>query len=655
MNVRRIIFIGIFLSFSYQMAHFNWLRAEQLSIDRVELMPNEPSPYLMRDWRQVAIDYDNFVFNFDATGQFLPLGWWDTQPANLFTNSFGMRSYVKDWTTGGSGEAINCIAAVVSATLVGIDKSNQGGNNFVYMCQNWRNPNEGMIMNNPTETNPCSFWYVLLPNILFDQLVYYYLNVDNMSLIMYDAALKWYRAADVMREDENGFAYEGFDFNNMEPCPGTHKEPDAAAGIAWIEYIAYVKFHDTRFLNAADWCLEWLTSLTYNPLYEILLPYGAYTAARMNGELGRTYDVHKLINWCFGPGSPQAREGWGVIAQNWGGHDCHGLHGSITDGGGYAFAMGSFENVGCLVPLVRYDDRYTRAIGKYVLNAANAARLFYGNGLDALHQDSEDWIYEYDENYCIGYEALRKIWGGISPLATGDVNRNRYLNQTGNTNLALYGSSHVGIFGGIIRPTNHEKILQLDCLVTDYFHDTAYPTYLYYNPYNIAKTIEINVGQDPKDLYDATTDSFLATNISGLASFILPADSAAVVVVAPANGEITYDDNKTLINGVVVDYVSNSQSCDETTRFLPTLRIFPNPAIGEAKISFTVPEKGFVSVKIYDSAGMLVETLMEEVKNPGTYLISWNKGSGKKLPAGVYFCILITSKVEKVEKFLLVR
>jgi len=317
--------------------------------------------------------------------------------------------------------------------------------------------------------------------------------------------------------------------------------------------------------------------------------------------------------------------------------------------------MGTFENVGCLVPLVRYDDRYARAIGKYVLNAANAARLFYGNSLDAEHQDSEDWLCEYDTNYCIGYEALRKVWGGISPLATGDVNRNRYLNQTGPTNLGLYGSSHVGIFGGIIKPTNDEKILQLDCLVTDYFHETAYPTYLYYNPYNIAKTIEIDVGQDLKDLYDATTNDFLVTNDSGLVSFTLPANSAAVVVVAPANGTITYDGNKTLINGVVVDYISNSHSCDETTKFVPSLRIYPNPAIGEAKISFTVPEKGPVSIKLYDSAGMLVETLIEGVKDPGAYLISWNKGSGKKLPAGVYFCILRISKVEKVEKFLLLR
>jgi len=30
-------------------------------------------------------------------------------------------------------------------------------------------------------------------------------------------------------------------------------------------------------------------------------------------------------------------------------------------------------------------------------------------------------------------------------------------------------------------------ILQLDCLATDFFHDRAYPTYLYYNPYALRR------------------------------------------------------------------------------------------------------------------------------------------------------------------------
>jgi hypothetical protein len=62
------------------------------------------------------------------------------------------------------------------------------------------------------------------------------------------------------------------------------------------------------------------------------------------------------------------------------------LIGEINGGDDYAFAMNTFEQIGALVPLVRYDSRFARAIGKWVLNAANASRLFYPNFLpDALN------------------------------------------------------------------------------------------------------------------------------------------------------------------------------------------------------------------------------------------------------------------------------
>jgi len=39
-----------------------------------------------------------------------------------------------------------------------------------------------------------------------------------------------------------------------------------------------------------------------------------------------------------------------------------GLVGSMTDGG-YGFAMNTFLQASIILPPVRYDDRYTRAIG----------------------------------------------------------------------------------------------------------------------------------------------------------------------------------------------------------------------------------------------------------------------------------------------------
>ena len=148
------------------------------------------------------------------------------------------------------------------------------------------------------------------------------------------------------------------------------------------------------FLTAADWCLRSLEERPrdQSPLYEVLLPYGALAAARMNAELGRNYDVAKLVNDCFDPhGRPQARPGWGVISDRWNGLDAHGLVGSTTDGEGYAFAMNTFQWAGALVPLARYDTRYAHDIGKWTLNLANAARLFYPNALDAEHQSSYAW------------------------------------------------------------------------------------------------------------------------------------------------------------------------------------------------------------------------------------------------------------------------
>ncbi len=570
-------------------------------ITRVALMPNLPEPFNMRDWKQVAHDYDTLFFNLSATGTFLPL-------TSIGTNHWGAagnRDVFRAPSYIGlpmNDEAINLMAAVLSATLVGIDKSNQSGYNWVEMCENWYNidTNQYIYLNNLQTGSRSSFWYVLFPNLLFYMLADYYPDVGDFENQMRGVANRWYDACVSLGGKISpwtlpNFLHTSFDFDVMAPYDNMLRteweEPDAAGAIAWIEYMAYLKFGDPKYLIAAEWCVDYLNSLSFNPYYEVLMLYGVLITARMNAELGRAYNVNKMIDWCFGTGTGAVRRGWGVIADQWGGFDVYGLSGSITDLGGYAFAMNTFETVGALVPVVRYDDRYAHDIGKFVLNAANAARLHYGTDLDAAHQDSEDWKDIYDPNNCVAYESLRKDWNGIIPLATGDHNPNRYTDQTGATNLGLYGSSHVGNLGAIIAPTNDEKILQLDCLVTDYYHEEAYPTYLYFNPHNISKTVEIDVGLENKSLYETTSGSFLVTNVTGITTFEIPADTSYIIVVAPVEGNITYDETRTMINNVTVDYepveptttttttttisVTRDDSTQETTTTTTTTRTSP--------------------------------------------------------------------------------
>ena len=532
------------------------ISAQQINIPRIEQMPNLPSPYEMRDWKQTAIGYDSFVFDFNLTGQYLPLIWLNTNTVNYPNhNSFGLHTVVGTNSTA-SSEAINLLPAVVGASLCGVDKSNQAGYNWVLMCEEYFNKNNGanVYLNHPDGSNWDDWWYDVMPNIFFYQLYSLYPNTGDFNFQFTSVADKWLAAVKTMGGSTTPWQkpnmdYRAFNLKTMKPYSLDVHEPEAAGAIAWILYNAYIETNDTKYRIGADWAMEFLIELTSNPSYELQLPYGAYLAARMNAELGTTYDIEKLVNWCFNVGPLRD---WGSILGHWGSYDVHGLIGEVNGSNDYAFLMNTFEQVGALVPLVRYDERFARAIGKWVLNASNAARLFYTNYLPDQNQDSEEWSHQYDPNSYIGHEAMRETQYAQSPYATGDAVDGNW----GMTNLALYGSSHVGILGGIIDTTNVEQILMLDLLKTDYFHKDAYPSYLIYNPYSEDKIVNVNFGNDQHDIYDVVSKTFLKNGVSGPTTITIPSDAAIIAIFLPSGGNITYDLDKMLINGIIVDYHS---------------------------------------------------------------------------------------------------
>jgi hypothetical protein len=678
-------------------------------------MPAEPKPYSLRDWRQVTRDYLDLVSEPERHGQYLPLMRWpETQGKTPW-----MPAYVG---TDDGAESINYLAAVVSGSLVGLDMRTYRGRDWVAMGTNFFNPLDGIFLDWPAGESGGSFWYDVLPNVLFYQVGALYPSDRNCDGLMRTVAERWHEACLALGGSVEpprlpNYDHTGFKLRTMQPFDnGQRIEPEGAAGIAWLEYMAWRQFKDPRFLTTADWSVRALEQRPYqaNPLYEVLLPYGAFIAARMQAELGTNYNVFKLVNWCFeARPAPQARPNWGVITGSWNGLDVHGLVGSVTDGGGYAFAMNSFQYAGALAPLARYDASYARDIGKWLLNLANAARLFYPNAHPPARQSSYAWSAANDLKGVIAYEGLRKwrrgssiardfesrageteqgtcvdtkyyrekpireqvlkesrvgdsfqlehIWefvlpkseerflvvvaqredGGhnnnafvfsyannpegpytrafevqgkdrphvveLSPelkgklylkVASADASSGQlapdrlrvdamaishrsdtcpyaqgdqvvafidllkdstvpivlYRPDTAVTDLGLYGSSHVGILGGLIRPTNIEKILLIDLLKTDYFHAPAFPTYLAYNPYPTGRKIKLTVGDKPCDIYDCVSKSFLVRQARQSVRISIPADSARVLVLAPAGGRMTREGLHTLINDVVVDF-----------------------------------------------------------------------------------------------------
>ena len=548
-----------------------YAQVKQLNIPRVDKMADLPEPLKIIDWHKMSLDFDRTIYDFQAQGAYWPMVWIDSTGKNFNQPVVGMYTAIGDVRQGKNNkgmfhEALASMGSILGATLVGIDKSDQQGKNYVAMLKNYFNSGTGwnIMMNNTAPEVALlgggygrDWWYDVYPNVLFYAIYDKYPDEPDFERLARSIAEKFYKADSILNGNYN---YSYFDYGMMKPMVNNIcLQPDAAAGHAYVLYSAYKKFGDKRYLRGAISAMKALETQKVNPTYELLMPFGAYVGARMNVEEGTDFDVRKLLDWTF-DGTAVCREGWGFLIGKWNGIDISGTVGSTVDHGGYGFLMNTFDAAWPLIPLVKYQPSYATAIGKWMLNAANASRYFYPQYMPKEHQT----IPEHAEvtKGVIAYEGISmastfddKYLSLKAPVAQGDgpkwvPGKNPDVSQ-----FSVYGSAHVGIFGGIIRPTNVEGILQINLQTTDFFKEKSYPSYLYYNPYDRNKQILIPLKAGEKtDLYNTATGRFIARNLSGSGKIKLHARQSAVIVLVPSKGDISYSGSKMMVNGIVVEY-----------------------------------------------------------------------------------------------------
>ncbi len=83
----------------------------------------------------------------------------------------------------------------------------------------------------------------------------------------------------------------------------------------------------------------------------------------------------------------------------------------------------------------------------------------------------------------------------------------------------------------------------------------------------------------------------------------------------------------------------------ETVGSMPIKEIFPIPFSYETVIKYEVPKTNTVSIKIFDEAGRLVRTLVDNTMSQGSYSARWDgrDTEGRKVAAGCYFCVVKTN------------
>jgi hypothetical protein len=141
----------------------------QISIARIEAMPSLPSASgYPRLEKIVAIEYNNLIFSTNHQGQYLPL--LSLHLLVLFNYS-KMKPYFLTHTwkqrSPQTGRSQKHNARIIGATLVGIDKSNQNGINYVAKLKDFFNLKNGQLLylNNYFGITGNDWWYEVMPNL----------------------------------------------------------------------------------------------------------------------------------------------------------------------------------------------------------------------------------------------------------------------------------------------------------------------------------------------------------------------------------------------------------------------------------------------------------------------------------------------------------
>lgn len=384
-----------------------------------------------------------------------------------------------------------------------------------------------------TQAQLCEYWYLMNVNALAWAVVKTRWSHDSA----WTGRVR--KSADRLMELAHQVAYnfndQGYRFNTREPFTNKdiYRQPDTIGGYAYLMLFAHEMFGDAKYLYEARHALGLYQAFAQNPWYEI--PSGALAAlaaARLSVHDTRV-DFGKVLGFALSTGGRPMQTG------KWGEFEVNGLMaGFSTEPEGEAYSMESLMPLPYLLPTLRYHPESATDVARYLLNTAANMRLFYSDCIPRENQSRPDLT------SAVPYERLTKTMDGHSPYASGDYDSHR----------SIYGGAYALTWGELVKPAGDDFILQMSLSRTDFLCEKAYPTYLYYNPYEQSKQVTLRIGSGACNLYDLKRRIFFKEHQTGSVSLSIPPNDSLVVVAVPASARKKREKGVLLCDGVPVDY-----------------------------------------------------------------------------------------------------
>jgi hypothetical protein len=100
----------------------------------------------------------------------------------------------------------------------------------------------------------------------------------------------------------------------------------------------------------------------------------------------------------------------------------------------------------------------------------------------------------------------------------------------------------------------------------------------------------------------------------------------------------------------IIDELHNNSSVIPNSYSL--FQNYPNPFNPVTQINYDIPKKGFVILKVFDILGREVAKLVNEEKQPGSYIVDFD---GSNFASGVYFYKLEVNEFTDVKRMVIIK
>ncbi|MCX6120642.1 MAG: alpha-amylase family glycosyl hydrolase [Ignavibacteriales bacterium] len=146
--------------------------------------------------------------------------------------------------------------------------------------------------------------------------------------------------------------------------------------------------------------------------------------------------------------------------------------------------------------------------------------------------------------------------------------------------------------------------------------------------------------------FDSTKTWYVNDILNGESTTVNTSSSLDVfdIDLAPFQSRILIFSNSPIYNGVMEN--------EAKPKVFKLDQNFPNPFNPSTHINYSLAQSGFVSLKVYNTLGENVQTLVSDYKHLGDYSLTFN---GNRLSSGIYFLRLQQGSLTSTKKLLLLK